>query len=284
LFVHGGLVSSDFYTVRYYISRVLEAPADALRSLSPASSLRDWIRDYRAHQHVHKTSAAPMSSLSSDDASFALPLVSVKDRQKAEAIASARFEKGMYWVWLYRDPRGQPHSWERYSVCESGPDAEITIEMSTRFNEDDEFNAHHRMKLSLGEYLASRLYHKDWRFHTFQFYNDGEWCEAPFNDNVQAFEEKFDIFLMDRDIPLPEDRITNAKLQLVEGFGKFLDSHLVQTVRHGYTNTWYAHQSHQHAGLAAFKEFVDDHTDNGNYYTFELLEIGHDSTHKTKRD
>jgi len=267
----------------YYLSRVLDGPsalADVCASLNPARALRD----FHAHRNVQKASASPMSSMKLDEDAFTLPWVTLANRKKAEALASTRFEEGSYWVWMYRDPSGQPHSWERYSVCESSPNGEITIEMSSRFNKDEKYSTHHRMELSLGECLASRLYHKAWRLHKFSFQKDGEWCEAPFNENVQAFEEKFDVFLMDTDLPIAADRVTHTKTQYVEGFGNFAASQLVQTVRHGYTNAWYAHHAHQHAGLAAFKEFMDEQEENGNYYTFELIEVGNNSPFRSNRD
>jgi hypothetical protein len=218
---------------------------------------------------------AGKSSISCDD-SFSAPWVTSATWQKAKELASARFQKGNYWVWLYRDPSGQPWSWERYSVKEVNRDGEITIEMSSRFRNDDEYNAHHRMKFSLGECLAARLYHKSWRFRDFSFLRDGEWCDAPFNDNVQAFEEKFNVLLMDEAIPT--NQITKERSQLVEGLGTFEESRLVQTARHSYTNSWYAHRGHEQAGLAASKTFADEHAENGHHYAFELIEVGHVSS------
>jgi hypothetical protein len=194
--------------------------------------------------------------------------------QQAKALSATRFQKGNFWVWLHRSPSGEPYSWERYTVCETGDD-DVVIEMSSRFSQEDGYSAHHRMKLSLSDCLAAKAYHQTWRFHEFFFKHEGEWCEAPFNDNVQAFEEKFDVFLMGRDTP--STSTTKVLPDAMVMPGDMGPTGLVQTKRHGYTNAWYAHHQHQHAGLAAFKEFTDDHQEDGRSYTFELIELGHDA-------
>lgn len=200
--------------------------------------------------------------------------------QKAKELSATRFQKGNFWVWLYRSPSGEPYSWERYTVCDSGPDDDVVIELSSRFSADAKFSAHHRMRLSLGECLAAKAYHQMWRFHAWLYKLEGEWCEAPFNDNVQAFEEKFNVFLMDRDAvssPHPSTTTTSTKPDAVVIPGEWVPTGLVQTKRHGYTNAWYTDPRHQHAGVAAFKEFTEDHQEEGRCYTFELVEMGHDS-------
>lgn len=219
-----------------------------------------------------KSVESESSIMKQGEDSFLPVRVSEAVSQKAKTLASTRFQKGNYWVWLYRDPSGKPYSWERYSVSASSHDAQVVIEMSSRFGEDEKYNTHHRMKLSLGECLASRLYHKTWRFHEFSYKSSGEWCEAPFQDNVQAFEEKFDVFLMDEEVPA--DSIQNSRIQTITGLGEFGPTGLVQTRRHGYTQAWYAHRPCRHAGLAAFKDFVEEHRENGSHYTFELVEMG----------
>lgn len=219
---------------------------------------------------------------SAKDQGSGLGLIPAKNEsilQQAKALSATRFQKGNFWVWLYRSPSGEPYSWERYTVCESGPDTDVVIELSSRFSADAKYSAHHRMRLSLGECLAAKAYHQMWRFHAWLYKHEGEWCEAAFNDNVQAFEEKFNVFLMDRDAistSHPSTTTTSTKPDAVVIPGDLWPTGLVQTKRHGYTNAWYTHHLHQHAGLAAFKEFTEDHQEEGRCYTFELVEMGSD--------
>ena len=46
----------------------------------------------------------------------------------------------------------------------------------------------------------------------------GDWCEAPHRDNVQAFEEKFNVFMMRQALPLPV-AITQQRVRDVAGIG-----------------------------------------------------------------
>ena len=42
-----------------------------------------------------------------------------------------RFERGDYYVWLYRDEHGAPTSWERYSIVTTDREQDvITIEVN----------------------------------------------------------------------------------------------------------------------------------------------------------
>lgn len=227
------------------------------------------------HCQAMHTSGASVKDQSSGGLA---PVKTASVVQQAKALSATRFQKGNFWVWLYRTPSGEPYSWERYTVCESRPDGEVVIEMSSRFSEDEKYSAHHRMTLSLDDCLAAKVYHKTWRFHEFAYKLEGEWVEAPFNDNVQAFEEKFNVFLMGRD-GLPAST-TKVRTDAAVIPGDFSPTGLVQTKRHGYTNSWYAHHLHQHAGLAAFKEFTEDHQEEGRSYTFELIDMGHDAVSK----
>jgi len=200
---------------------------------------------------------------------------------KAKQLFDERFRKGNYWVWLYRSPSGQPYSWERYSVCSSGPD-DLVIEMSSRFSDTEDYSVHHRMRLSLGESLAAKYYHKAWQFRDFCFKQDGKWCEAPFKDNVQAFEEKFNVFLMaDARVQASEVKPDAAVMP-----GDTWPTELVRTKRQEYTKAWYAGHSHRHSGLAAFKEFTDEHQEDHRSYSFELIEVGttDESTEEAKTE
>jgi len=176
-------------------------------------------------------------------------------KRAAAAIVSDRFNQGDWWEWLYRDPTGQPSSWERYSVRAVGLDGELVIDMASRFSEDEEYNVHHRMCLSLGESLAAT--------------EDGLWCEAPHRDNVQAFEEKFNVFLMQPS--RVRARIARTRTREVTALGR---ATLVQSPRHNYTSSWYVQEPRRYAGLAAFKAFGPEKA--SSTYTFELVRMGND--------
>jgi len=189
--------------------------------------------------------------------------------RRAIEIASTRFRQGDYWIWLYRDGSGQPSSWERYSVRASSLDAEVVIDMASRFSEDEEYNTHHRMRLSIGDCLTANTGPKQWCFREFAFNNDGLWCKAPHRDNVQAFEEKFNIYLMGP-LPLPA-HVVQTRTRQIAALGM---TTLVQSQRHKYTGAWYVREPREHAGVAAFKAF--GHENASDTYTFELVERGND--------
>jgi len=168
-------------------------------------------------------------------------------------------------------------SWERYSVSATGNDDEILIEMSSRFSEQDKYSADYRIKLSLGECLASTVHRMTWRFREFSYKESGEWCQLPWLAFVEAFEEKFDLSLMGGQVSA--NRIRKTRLQSVAGLGMFGPTGLVQTRRDSHTGAWYACEPPQHAGLAAFKVFADggfanENTEGKAHYSFELVEMG----------
>lgn len=188
----------------------------------------------------------------------------------ATSIVSKRFLQGDWWVWLYRDSSGQPSCWERYSVRATGPDADLIIDMASRFSDDEEYFTHHRMRLSLGDCLAATDDHKGWRFNGFAFVKDGVWCNAPQRDNVQAFEEKFNAFLMGSTF-YPQAKITKTRQREVSALGR---ATLVQTQRHNYTASWYVREPQRYAGVAAFKTFGSERSTST--FTFELIGMGND--------
>lgn len=129
---------------------------------------------------------------------------------------------------------------------------------------------HHRMHVSLGEALAAKDTNKQWTFRKFGFFRDGRWLEAPFKDNVQAFEEKFDGFLMAAPSAAPM-RAQRSRLLDIAALGQ---ATLVRSARHAYTGSWYVSEPSQHAGLAAFKTFGREGAPDT--YTFELVGMGTD--------
>ena len=74
------------------------------------------------------------------------------------------------------------------------------IEMSTKFEEDEAYQTHHRIKADLVDhYLESSESREGWRIGFEFFASDGEggaWKTFGKGENVQAFEEKFDVFSM----------------------------------------------------------------------------------------
>jgi len=191
----------------------------------------------------------------------------------AVSICETRFRQGDWWIWRYTDPTGAPSSWERYTVRASAG-CDLVLDMASKFAENEPFLSHHRMRFSLADNLAARESPKQWAFKEFAFSSEGEWRTAPHRDNVQAFEEKFDAFLMNPVLPLAvrvERERTKAVRALGGGAG-FGRATLVQSRRHAHTNAWYIREPRRHAGLAAFKAFGAEggpHT-----YTFELVALG----------
>jgi len=179
-------------------------------------------------------------------------------------ISRHRFREGNWWVWLYRDGTGKPSSWERYSVRSRVAD-ELVIDMASKFEEADAFHAHHRMRLNLGDALCGDA--KDWEFGGFAFCQDGDWREAPQRDNTQAFEEKFDVFLMGETLDV---HVVRERELDVRGVGE--RALLVQTQRHEYTGAWYVSAPRRLAGLAAFKAFGKEGL--ADTFTFELISMG----------
>ena len=67
------------------------------------------------------------------------------------------------------------------------------------------------MRLKLANNLLARDSREQWCFEEFAFSQGEAWYEAPHRDNVQAFEEKFDVFLMTPALPA---RVRLASLPL----------------------------------------------------------------------
>ena len=170
-----------------------------------------------------------------DDIDIDFKVASARETtETAHAISETlrhRFKVGDSYVWLYRDVDGNPTSWEKYTVTgieetkqnnckdagtgtgegeggeEKRPEFVATIEMSTKFEEDETYQTHHRIKANLIDHvLESSESQEGWRigFEFFLSDNNGDddnghggaWKSFGKGDNVQAFEEKFDVFSM----------------------------------------------------------------------------------------
>ena len=90
---------------------------------------------------------------------------------------------------------------------------------------------------------------------------------------MQAFEEKFDVLSMVRNLQASPDVLAtsqgsakavvdsaNAQDRTRSEIGAFGPATLAQTSRHRYTDAWYVIEPRARAGVAAFKQFGDHHT------------------------
>ena len=93
--------------------------------------------------------------------------------------------------------------------------------------------------------------------------------EAPHRDNVQAFEEKFNSFLMVCGADAAEEVATRRCEIAALG-----ETKLVQSDRHRHTAAWYVQEPQRWAGLAALKAFGEEGAPGT--YVFELIACGSD--------
>merc|ERR1712216_147735 len=107
---------------------------------------------------------------------------------------------------------------------------------------------------------------EEWQIR-FEYLDDHrQWTANGVGDNVQAFEEKFNIFLMldPALLPSPPGNITPPDTK--DAMVNKTWTTLLQPPRHAYTKSWYAPYGHRLAGVALQKEF-DSHS-------FELIAVG----------
>ena len=140
--------------------------------------------------------------------------------------------------------------------------SDLEIELASKFAADEEFTAHHRMRLSLEDALGAREAKSDWQLRRFDFLDGIFWRVAPHRDNTQAFEEKFDVFSMRSAATAESGSATRS--QEVAALGR---SDLYRSRRHEYTGAWYVRDG-SHAGCAAFKSFGPE--GGADSFTFEL--------------
>ena len=131
------------------------------------------------------------------------------------------------------------------------------------------------MRLSVADNLRATESREQWVMKEFAFFYEGTWREAPHRDNVQAFEEKFNSFLMSPALPAPVYVVRQRQRDVpaLAGVGR---ATLVQSRRHAYTSSWYIREPRRWAGLAAYKAFGVE-GDEGTY-TFELIALGSDDS------
>jgi hypothetical protein len=185
--------------------------------------------------------------------------------QRSAALAGSvsalrtRFCGDNYYVWLYRDRETRtPTSWERYVVSKAAEQGDaITIEMATKFSEDADFFTHHRMTVDLANHVLAAETREAWKIG-FEYLNEqGEWTVTGEGDNVQAFEEKFDVFEM-----LAGAHARETRAATVNGERTMLS----RSARHKYTNSWFAPRGHALRGVAVYKDFES--------HSFELVASG----------
>jgi len=186
-----------------------------------------------------------------------------------------RFRVGDYYIWIYRDANNHPSSWEKYTITNVCDDGVVVINMSTKFSDAEKFVTHHRMTVNLGDNLKAVDGKDSWRLCGFEYRDcevedDGgivvNWKQLGIGDNVQAFEEKFDIFNMIR--PPPSETTDGDETRMVK-MNRDVTA-LVRTNRHGYTQAWYAPPEHGVlSGVAVVKDFKE--------HSFCLIESGRDS-------
>jgi hypothetical protein len=133
-------------------------------------------------------------------------------------ILRQRFQENDTYVWLYKDQKNNPTSWEKYTITEitNNNDSDndnddhviVTIEMSTKFDRNELYVTHHRIIANLTEYCIQIMNNGNsrstptssnslWKIG-FDYYNysNNEWISFGDGQNIQAFEEKFDIVTM----------------------------------------------------------------------------------------
>jgi len=204
----------------------------------------------------------------------------------------------------------------------------VVIEMSTKFSENEDFSTHHRMTVDMSHHLKADSDRHSWKIG-FEYYTPnisiaadadneqeheqpenasqsqsrtgdtnqhGKWTQFGPGDNVQAFEEKFDLFSMlnmttnplqnsssahascSRNIrmseaPSPKNRESSAYTRTNNNEKTDLLT-LIRTARHTYTGAWYCSYTPHNgngnecllAGVAIMKHF-DEHS-------FSLIKLG----------
>lgn len=175
-----------------------------------------------------------------------------------------RFQAGDSYTWLYRRTSdGAPSSWEKYTVAQVEYPL-VVLEMATKFREEDEYKVHHRMTVDLERQLNAVFSPSNWKLEGFEYYEEetGEWIRHGPGNNVVAFEEKFNVFLLGDNNHNWLDRIIASKsIQSKHG----PTARIARPWRHRYTEAWYGCQpSSELAGVALKKDFGE--------FTFSLVE------------
>jgi hypothetical protein len=220
----------------------------------------------------------------------------------------SRFRQGDTYTWVYRHKKkdGIITSWERYTVAQVDY-PHIILEMASKLNDDvlEQFQTHHRMILNIEQHLQAVSSEKDWTLVAFEYYDykdldstsnrddsssgsssssngsskSPQWHKLGQGQNVQAFEEKFNLFLMQPPHAnydtggLSQEPATTTIIQLpITIFNCsssasstiIIPATITRPLRHLYTQSWYACSPDALTGIAIWKDFGD--------YTFALVE------------
>lgn len=204
------------------------------------------------------------------------PAIALKTQ--AQALCKNHFREGNFYVWSYHEGSGKATtSWERYSVSAVDEIASVlTIDMASKFDPEEPYNTHHRMRFSLIDALSARNSKEDWTFEEFLFLNNGVWQPAPSFSNTQAFEEKFDIYEMSWQRPGVPQRTIDMPHFIGSGLNEVI---VVQRPRLSYNRSWYVRDPVEHAGICARKHFGEE--DDPDAFYFDLVEVGCSSDYST---
>jgi hypothetical protein len=193
-----------------------------------------------------------------------------------------RFSRGDSYTWVYRRKNKDAAvitSWERYTVAQVDY-PHLGMEMASKFDLQEPFETHHRMIINMEQHLQAASSEKDWSLVSFEYkdhtknISEGDhsshWHKLGHGQNVQAFEEKFNLFLM------PHANVTGGHVQEPTVITQqpitiynssslsMISATITRPLRHLYAQSWYACQPDELAGIAIWKDFGE--------YTFSLVE------------
>jgi len=250
-------------------------------TLSPQSqALLARFRGHCSHGRTRLLKSPSIASLLSKTAYLTALLASPYEPLAFE-IQERHFQPGDTFVWMYRrKDTGEPSSWERYQVVATTTYHSVTIEMATKFTENEPFQIHHRFVVNLEDHLNAVYSKNDWKLRSFayrlQSIKQGllcteevdEWCPLGTGSNVQAFEEKFNIFMMCpnkqqinyRSSPRVLRTSNNINNDMISSDATTGSSLVAQPSRHAYTHSWYDTTT----GVALYKDFGE--------YCFSLVQ------------
>jgi hypothetical protein len=157
----------------------------------------------------------------------------------------------------------------------------LGIEMASKFEFQEPFQTHHRMMIHMEQHLRAVYSEKDWALVAFEYKeectdkdtahggNSSQWHKLGRGQNVQAFEEKFNLFVMPHangtDEHLQELSSTQQPIHIYNSSSlSMISATIARPLRHLYTQSWYACQPDELAGIAICKDFGE--------YTFALVE------------
>ena len=137
--------------------------------------------------------------------------------------------------------------------------------MASKLELNDEYKTHHRYTVNLEQQLNAVYDKKDWNLTKFE-YMDSEnmlWKKGGDGTNVQAFEEKFNVFAVSSN-PFQRNLQRMMSRKIDDNHYENREVTVSRPPRHSYTQAWYGHAPFSLAGVAIFKDFGE--------YTFTLFE------------